>query len=120
MAELTKKIEASTLVEVLIAMVIIVAVFGVAIGIYTNVTQSGYSVSTTQSQQQMRKIADESILNHDWEDQELMEDSIIYRKTVSAWPGYQDLVLIEVQALQNEKVLGKLRQVARKEEKAGE
>ncbi len=112
-----KKLAASTLIEVLIAMVIIMAVFVIAIGIYTNITQSGYSISTTQSQQQMQKIISESISNHDWQDQELEEDSILYRKTVSAWPGYDDLVLIEVRANQNGKEMGILRQVVRREVK---
>ncbi|KAA8476142.1 hypothetical protein BDE36_2602 [Arcticibacter tournemirensis] len=112
-----RKLAASTLIEVLIAMVIIVAVFGMAMGIYTNVTQSGYSISTTQSQQQMQTIIGESISNRDWQDQEVIEDSIRYRKTVSAWPGYDDLVLIEVRANQNGKEMGRLRQVVRREVK---
>ncbi len=111
-----KKLQASTLVEVLIAMVIIMAVFVVAMAIYTRVTGSGYALSSTRSQLQMQQIIRESISSRDWQEQQVEVDSIVYQKTVTAYPGYDDLVVIEVKATQNDQVLGKLRQVVRKEE----
>ena len=112
----SRKLRASTLVEVLIAMVIIMAVFVTGIAIYTNVTQSGFSTSRLKAQQEMQKIINESISLKDWEAQELDADSILYKKTVSSYAGYPDLLLIEVKAVQNGRELGELRQIVKGKE----
>lgn len=111
---ISSKLPASTLIEVLISMVIIMAVFVIGIAVFTRVTQSGFSMSRAEAQQQMHKIIQESIFNKDWEDQELMQDSILYIKSVKEYSGYPDLLIIEVNALQQEKNIGTLRQLVRK------
>lgn len=104
-----KRLPASTLVEVLISMVIIMAVFVVAIGIYTKVTQSGFSFSRIEAQQQMKKIMAESIENKDWEDAVITVDSIEYKKNVNPYAGYTDLLLITIDASQQGRKLGVLK-----------
>jgi len=113
---LARKLEASTLVEVLIAMVIIMAVFVSGMAIFVNVTQSGVSISRLKAQERMSKMMEESVSNADWHDQVVTEDSIFYQKSVVAYPAYPDLLLIEIKAKQNDTDLGEFRQVVKKEE----
>lgn len=108
------KLPASTLIEVLISMVIIMAVFVVGIAVFARVTQSGFSMSRTEAQQQMHKIIQESIANNDWEEQQVIQDSILYVKSVNEYSGYPDLLVIEVNAMQQERNIGTLRQLVRK------
>jgi len=112
----TAKVSGSTLIEVVIATVIILAVFTVAIGIFTKVTQSGYSVSRTSARQQMETIIDQSIRDLDYVDEILEADSIDYEKSVVPYSGYDDLLLFQVEARQGATTIGKLQKVVRREE----
>ncbi len=111
-----KRVAASTLLEVIISMVIIMAVFTVAIGIYTKVTQSAFSFSRAGAQQQMKKILQESIENKDFEDAVVQVDSIEYTKTVTAYAGYSDLLYVKIEASQNGQRLAELKQIIKKQE----
>ncbi|WP_407427535.1 hypothetical protein [Arcticibacter sp.] len=112
----TAKVSGSTLIEVVIATVIILAVFTVAIGIFTKVTQSGYSVSRTSARQQMEAIIDQSIRDQDYEDEILEADSIDYEKSVVPYSGYDDLLLLKVEARQGATTIGKIQKIVRREE----
>ena len=111
-----KRIQASTLLEVIISMVIIMAVFVVAMGIYTKVTLSGISLSKIKAQHYMKRIIDESIQNRDWEDAVSVDDSIEYKKSVSVYAGYEDRILITVEAVQQGRSLGDIKQIVEKQE----
>jgi len=113
---ISTKVSGSTLIEVVIATVIILAVFTLAMGIFIKVTQSGYSVSRTSARQQMQYIVDQSIRDRDYEDEILEADSIAYEKTVVPYSGYDDLLLIQVEARQGATTIGKLRKIVRGEE----
>lgn len=54
-----KKLAASTLVEVLIAMVVIMVVFTMAIGVFSNVLSGGVSLKKIQAQSQMEALVKE-------------------------------------------------------------
>lgn len=114
---ISTKVSGSTLIEVVIATVIILAVFTFAMGIFTKVTQSGYSVSRTSARQQMQCIVDQSIRDRDYEDEILEADSIAYEKTVVPYLGYDDLLLVQVEARQGVTTIGKLWKIVRREER---
>ena len=111
-----KRIQASTLLEVIISMVIMMAVFVVAMGIYTKVTHSGTSLSKVKAQQHMKKIIDESVQNRDWEDAVSVDDSIEYKKSVNVYAGYEDRILITVEAVQEGRSLGDIKRIVEKRE----
>jgi hypothetical protein len=91
-------------------------VFSIAIGIYTRVTQSGFSLNRSLAQQQMKKIVFESIDKKDWENTEQMVDSILYKKIVTPYAGYSDLLFITVEADQQGKKIGEYKQIVNKSE----
>lgn len=107
-------VKASTLLEVIIAMVIILIVFTLAIGIYNHVLGSTPSVR----QQQVKTMTDglilRSINEEDWTDQEIMQDSIVLKKTVLPYEKYTDLLLITVTAFQREQQVGESRRVVKR------
>jgi len=63
-----RRIEASSLIEVITAMVIISIVLGISIQIFFNIQKSTQSLADEKVKVQMINIANESILNSNWED----------------------------------------------------
>ena len=106
-----KKLPASTLPEVLISMVIIMAVFTVAIVIYSRITASGFSLTAGQVQGEMESIIREIEEKKQLTEETITIDSIKYHKTAEPYEGFPDLVVIRVEAEQNGKVVGELRKV---------
>lgn len=112
----TAKVSGSTLIEVVIATVIIMAVFTVAMGIFIKVTQSGYSTSRTSAREQMQYMIDQSIRDRNYEDETRELDSIDYEKKVLPYPGYDDLLLMQIEARQGATIIGKLSKIFRRED----
>jgi type II secretory pathway pseudopilin PulG len=111
---MNKKVQASSLLEVLVSMVIIMIVFTLAIGVYSKVTNSGISINDKQIQQQMQSIISASGENKEWDNESFEINNINFSKTVSNYNNYTDLYLIEVEAKKNGKVVGELRQIVKK------
>lgn len=116
MAELKRtQLKAATLLEVIVAMVIIMVVFVIATAIYTNVIRS----SPTMKQQRARALATalirKSLEDGNWEDETELTDSIALQKTVSEYPGHPDLRVITVRAAERGRAIGMVRQIVKKE-----
>lgn len=94
----SRKVSGSTLVEVLVSMVIIMIVFSIAIGIYVKVTTSTVSITKQKVQLQAASIIQQSINEHNWSDQTFMLDSLQFQKKVISYPGYPNVVEIQVEA----------------------
>jgi hypothetical protein len=59
----------------------------------------------------MNRILQESIENNDFEDQVVLVDSLEFKKTVSAFAGYSDLVQVKIEAYQEGQALDSLSQI---------
>ncbi|WP_423147021.1 hypothetical protein [Rubrolithibacter danxiaensis] len=117
MASLIKKISASTLIEVIISMVIIMAVFSVAMGIYIKIMNSGASTTSRKMQIIMRGIVETSIQNKSWGEEVLEKDSVILRKTLIPYnQQYTDLYLLKVVAETEGGKKDSIQQVIKKDE----
>lgn len=114
MAKLNARVKASTLLEVIVAMVIILIVFTLAIGIYNNVLSSGNSARKTQMNALMAHLMIKSINEQNWNDQEILQDRITFRKTVLPYEKYTDLVLITITAFEHDRQIGQSRQIVKK------
>ena len=104
---INKKIKGSTIIEVLVAMVIIMVVFAIAIRIYANVTTSGVAYRKIQAQQELLILA-KQIQNRGFVDEErLQKDSIdyVFKTDTSILKGYGKLA---IQAYQQHKLLAKV------------
>ena len=99
-----KRITASTLLEVLIAMVIIMAVFTIAIKVFNNVMASGISFKKVRVHGQLDVLATEARQNGVIGDREIAIDSIVY--SYSIYPsGIENLSQLEIKATENGKLL---------------
>jgi len=113
MAKLNHAVKASTLLEVIVAMVIILIVFSLAIGIYNNVLGSAGSVKKAQVNALTRRLISQTILDNNLDDQETRQGSITLKKTVVPYEKYTDLVLITVTAFEQERQVGQSRQIVK-------
>lgn len=115
MAKLKRRwVKASTLLEVIVAMVIIMAVFALAIGIYTNVISS----SPTIKMQRLRLMSEDMVLksieDEEWEDNTVLLDGVTLQKRVLPYENVNDLFLIEVVARQEEQIVHKERRIVKR------
>ncbi|MDB5012337.1 MAG: hypothetical protein JWQ25_539 [Daejeonella sp.] len=110
-----QKVSGSTLVEVLVSMVIMMIVFSIAIGIYAKVTTSTVSITKQKIQLQSATIIQQSINEHNWSDQTFLMDSLQFEKKVIPYSGYEDVVEIQVEALNQGISQGIIKQLVKQE-----
>lgn len=115
MAKLKGKLKASTLLEVIVAMVVILIVFVLATGIYANVLRSSPSVKQQRVKALMTGLIEKSMDEGSWKDQQVVVDSITLVKTVSPYQDYTDLLLLQVMAIEKGKVVGNVKRVVKME-----
>lgn len=107
-------LEASTLVEVIVAMVVIMVVFVLALGIYTGVVRSSPSFRQQEFRVKTENVLEQSIMERNWEDEVLQSDSVELQKTVEAYEQDTSLLLIKVKAVERGKEIGFSRRIVKK------
>lgn len=113
---ISNKVNASTLLEVIVAMVVIMIVFIIATGIYTNVIKSSPSVKQQQARALAIGVIQQSKLDHDWTESIAQVDSITLQKEVAPYGEYADLILIKVTAKEHGKEIGVVKQIVKRVE----
>jgi len=115
MAKLTSgKVKASTLLEVIVAMVVIMVVFVIATGIYTNIIKSSPSIKQQQGRALALGVIEQSKLEHDWIGKTLLVDSISLQKDVVPYQAYSDLLLITVTAKERGREISAVKQIVKR------
>lgn len=88
---LRKKIKASTMLEALVAMVIILGAFTVTCMIYVNVTTSDNSRQKLDAQLLMNELALKTKQEKSFIDEKTETDFLIIEKTISKYPNAENL-----------------------------
>jgi prepilin-type N-terminal cleavage/methylation domain-containing protein len=88
MVKLKHKFQGSTLIEVLVAMIIIVICLGIATIIILNISKSGNTQLKLFAEQYAQKVLEQSKLNHEYLDDSYEREGIIIEKQVKT---YKDL-----------------------------
>jgi type II secretory pathway pseudopilin PulG len=103
-----KRLDGATLIEVLIAMVIIMAVFSIAIAVFSNVLSSGVSSRQIQANAEMERLRLQILNDTTLNQSHLLIDSIDYDVVFmeSNTPG---LTLVEIKAIDHRKLKGQLK-----------
>jgi len=78
----SKQLEASTLIEILIAMVIIMVVFAMAMGLFSNVLSSGVSIRKVQIGQQLETLRLQVMESGSIDQESVRIDSVDYKINV--------------------------------------
>ncbi|QKJ31051.1 hypothetical protein HQ865_15245 [Mucilaginibacter mali] len=88
-----KRVQASSLLEVIVAMLIIVVIFGIALGIFANITRSSVSVKQLKARAILNDICTRC------EDSTAVESKIFY---VDHWKVEQEIKIYEAEPALNE------------------
>ncbi|PWS28865.1 hypothetical protein DHW03_03255 [Pedobacter yonginense] len=105
---ISKRISASTLIEVLIAMVIIMVVFSIAISLFGNVMRGSVSQKKIQVSNQLKLLKNEISKKGEFENTQLTIDSVDYLIS-SENSGAEGLSTLEIRAEQGAVKLGEIR-----------
>ena len=107
-------LKASTLLEVIVAMVIILIIFALATGIFTKVISTSPSVKQQQIRSLSTSIIEQSLYEHNWADESVEIDSLVFQKTVGPYGNDSNLLEIVVTTYECGKELSRSKQVVRK------
>ncbi|UIR54617.1 hypothetical protein LZQ00_10055 [Sphingobacterium sp. SRCM116780] len=91
------KLRASSLMEVLISMVILLVVFGIGLMIFTNVILSSKSEESKKVEQRMAVLAQQALEEGASEEMEL--DAVHYQVNKEILPQFSDRIRISVLAM---------------------
>lgn len=103
-----KKLEASTLIEVLIAMVIIMVIFAIAMTVFNHVLSGGVSYRKVRVQQQMQIISREVMRQGYISKDSIMADSVAYVLN-SDTSGVAGVAKLEIRASSSGQRLGSMK-----------
>jgi len=107
MVKVKHRISAYTLIETIIAMVIIMLVFGIAMMIFINVVRTDRIVQRTEVFFKMNEILFETKNNGDYTDDSFGFDTYEIKRVVINYNAYQNIKQLTVSAYDNEgKLLG--------------
>ncbi len=110
------KVKASTLVETIVAMVIIIIAFGTAMLMYLHVTDGERLLARTKADILLQRLAEESKLQQNFEERIYEEGGIKVKKKVAPYPDYSGAYLMNLQATDPKgEVLSEYREVILKE-----
>jgi len=105
-----KKLVASTLIEVIIAMSILMTVFGIAMLIFLNLESYNGNRERIRAQVLMQSILQKNIASHEYEDSESEWGHLHIEQTVTVQNDSGTLLLIEQEARNKKNGLLVLRQ----------
>jgi type II secretory pathway pseudopilin PulG len=93
-----QKVRASTIIEVLISMIVIMVVFGIAMLIFANVTRSGVSEKKVRSSAVLQQILLDDERTTDLASRTFTVDSLRIEQQVKNYNGQGSLVEIDLRA----------------------
>lgn len=108
-----KQLQASTLIEVLIAMVIIMVVFSIAMGLFSNVLSTGVSMRKVRVNQQLEWLRQQAIKNGKIENGHQVIDSIDYECSTLKQEK-AGMEILEIKATDNGAQAGSIRFLLKK------
>ena len=104
MAVLTKKIPASSLLEVTVGMVLISMVIGFALMIFTNVSLSVTHLSKLHYQLVLQSMAQETIRSQTYYNEIQQDEGVTIQKTVQQYPNTTGVWLLKLEATRADQV----------------
>lgn len=96
-----KKIQASTLVETIVAMVIITVIFSIALLIIANIAGRKNPQLRFKAYSEAQNTINNSLSTADFEDEEWQEDGLFIEKRILRYKEYNDLRILDVSIYDN-------------------
>lgn len=111
-SKLKTRVRASTILEVVISMVIIVVVFGIAMMIYTNVLRMSLSVKKLRAQALLNEMALSTEHNTEGTPSDVVVGDLRIQQEIKPYNGDADLVELHLTAFdENKQKVAELQQV---------
>ncbi|HET6243889.1 MAG: hypothetical protein H0V01_04385 [Bacteroidetes bacterium] len=112
MALLTKKIKASTLIEVIVALIIVMITFGIAMVIFINVTHSDNQVQKLKASLILNESALKTSKENSYIDEKTEVDGLFINKTINPYENIPGLNLVLFEAFDvNGKIIAERREL---------
>lgn len=111
MVELMRKVRSSTLLEVLIAMVIILVIFTMSLHVFNKVIFAKSTIDRIGVSLQLKRVL--HMTKDSVEEGVLIIDSVSYIKMVSPYEDSKDLYEIKIGAYRNEILIDELKLISR-------
>ena len=96
------KLRASTLIESIVAMVIITLLFGISFSILTSIAGRNNSQIKLKASFEAQRVISLCKSQHDFEDHEWKFEGLAVEKVIKSYHEYKDLRLIEVNVFNND------------------
>jgi|SRR6185312_6322219 len=107
-----KRIPSSSILEAIIAMVIIMLVFGISAMIYVNITSSGFSLQKVKADLLLKQLAIETEERKSYFDETISYEVLIIEKQVQKYEDVDDVLLLSLVAInQQQDTLAKCKQL---------
>lgn len=108
-----KKVRASTLIEAIVGLVILMIIGGLALNVFVKVSRVEYSVSQAQSLEQMNTLLDSTIRVGDFNDEEFVVGGHLYNRKARPYNGYPNLWMISIEEYREGKLIGVMKRIVR-------
>ncbi len=99
------KIRSATLIETIVALVIIVAVTGITVMVFVQVTASGYSIRQTKAEGLIEKYISETQQQQTFFDEEFQEEEFVIRKQILLHEYSKELIGLKISVFDRENKL---------------
>jgi type II secretory pathway pseudopilin PulG len=93
------KVAASSLLEVVVAMVIAVVVFGIGMMTYLNVTRASFGLREFNATLWLQEVAAETVAKRSFFNETFEKENLILHKKVSPYQRMDNLVLMELEVV---------------------
>lgn len=106
------KVQAATLMEVLVAITIIMIVITISTMVFLNVTGSSFTGEKLRSVLLMNEVSIETRKNKSYFDEEIKKENILIQKRLDKYTGQSDLLLFHLSAYnESQKFLGERKEI---------
>jgi Tfp pilus assembly protein PilV len=110
-----RKVRAASLIEVVVAMVLMMTIFGVSMVIYVNISGAGFSEQSWKSTLLINEVATRTLKEKSFFDEVVEKDNITIYKKITPYRQMAQVVLLEIEAINQEnRKLAHRKQLVRK------
>jgi len=96
--KLNTKIKASSLFETIVALTVIMIVFGIALTVFVNIMRTGNTLSEFKTSQQLEVLAKETKENKSYFNETFEEEGIVITKSIEKYKDSDELIVLIIEA----------------------
>lgn len=91
------RIQSATILEVVVAMVVIMLIFGISMMVYMNVLRSSSAYQLVYHHLLLRELSEETIVSKSYFDERIERQGVVVRKTVRKYGNSDKLIYLHLE-----------------------